>query len=431
MSKVFKVKVRMYSVYTQAIFAPLGFETRLVSPLNAEKWKHLTESQNMNLSFQILVQENGTIIVQTLANGTSVLDEIKTSVMEDAKPIQFNVRDPVISCKYLIHENSMQVLKRFQITLTSYSDFSKIYDLLSILKFKIKYAKPKNIHLASPTQQQFQSPLKTDAPIHSQMRDFTCPESIHTEPATSNLSLEAILNSMVYPTQHKINGKSFPLSQEYHTISELIREPRSFPEAGAFDTPSKINIIKNKDYNNMIELSNAVSVLTPTVECKKTGSRKESFILPTPSQTSQVVSEKIKHVASQMENNDVVPLLKTLENTNENPILLSSLMNLKKPQSDLIGLFPQDRQEKVLPSPMSEAKNAADGTCKKNKDSTEEDKFKKTKKDKDVDRKKEIKNTKKIAEIAICGSPSSLKITKRIIKEKVKDRQFMKWVSTL
>lgn len=129
--------VRIYSKYTEQIPAPLGFDTPSRS-LETSKWQHFP--MNGNLMFSIVKEYDNSYILQILWNEL-ILEFVRVSLMSSDKVIQFTARSPIISCKYVVRENSKVFIRRFQMVLHNDVDFSRVCATLSDLRFVLRSAR--------------------------------------------------------------------------------------------------------------------------------------------------------------------------------------------------------------------------------------------------------------------------------------------------
>lgn len=135
MQELLSIPVRVYYVYSEPIAAPQGFETNM-APLDKNKWKQFGD--NYDIRFQIMIVENKYAMVKVVWNGKDSLEETAVSIMDSERLIQFNVKSPSISCKYIRQMNGSIYLRRFQILLKNDDDFMKISTVLCNLHFVVK-----------------------------------------------------------------------------------------------------------------------------------------------------------------------------------------------------------------------------------------------------------------------------------------------------
>ncbi|CAI4049791.1 hypothetical protein SUVZ_13G2660 [Saccharomyces uvarum] len=132
------VIIKKYSKYTIPSLAPKGFNS-VLDPPHIDKWQHL--SVNCTLQFLVLLEDSGQISLQVILNNSTFLENIRLPLGCNHDSIQFTCKCPIISCKYISEEFGPKVLKRFQINLSNEMDFNRIVISLKNLSFIIKTAK--------------------------------------------------------------------------------------------------------------------------------------------------------------------------------------------------------------------------------------------------------------------------------------------------
>lgn len=133
----FHVPVRFYSTYLESIAAPAGFETQ-AAPLDSNKWQHLPP--NYPIKLRIRLENDSSYSIQVVWN-ERVLDKMKISLGDNRRLVQFTAKSPSISCKYIIWQDSEPFMRRFQITLNGDDDFIKLCTILRELRLVIKPAR--------------------------------------------------------------------------------------------------------------------------------------------------------------------------------------------------------------------------------------------------------------------------------------------------
>lgn len=132
------VIIKKYSKYTIPSLAPKGFNS-VLEPPHIDKWQHL--SVNCTLQFRVLLEDSGQVALQVILNNSTFLEHIRLPLGSNHDLIQFTCKCPIISCKYISEEFGPKVLKRFQINLSNEMDFNRIVISLKNLSFIVKTAK--------------------------------------------------------------------------------------------------------------------------------------------------------------------------------------------------------------------------------------------------------------------------------------------------
>ncbi|QID87271.1 hypothetical protein GRS66_009942 [Saccharomyces pastorianus] len=132
------VIIKKYSRYTIPSLAPKGFSS-VLEPPHIDKWQHL--SVNCTLQFKVLLEDSGQVALQVILNNSTFLEHIRLPLGSNHDSIQFSCKCPIISCKYISEEFGPKVLKRFQINLSNEMDFNRIVISLKNLSFIVKTAK--------------------------------------------------------------------------------------------------------------------------------------------------------------------------------------------------------------------------------------------------------------------------------------------------
>lgn len=122
----------LYSRYSVACPAPQGLESKTdVSQL--EKWEHFTVGSNIT----ILIRFDSNLFSMYVTQGPTVLERIMCRRTDTRRVLQFSVRSPSMSCKYLSIEQSSILIRRFQFTLLE-SDFIRLLTFLQSIDIQIK-----------------------------------------------------------------------------------------------------------------------------------------------------------------------------------------------------------------------------------------------------------------------------------------------------
>ena len=132
------VTIKKYSKYTIPSLAPNGFYSMLEPP-QIDKWQHL--STNCTLQFRVLLMDLGQVVIHIVLNNSTLLENIKLPLGNNQDMIQFSCKCPIISCKYISEEFGPKMLRRFQINLPNEIDFNKTIVSLKNLNFILRTAK--------------------------------------------------------------------------------------------------------------------------------------------------------------------------------------------------------------------------------------------------------------------------------------------------
>lgn len=140
----YSIPIRKYSFYTVHDLAPSGFDIAGRSTM-VEKWQHLSSDGRMSLT---LTNEGGKVVHLTVANVITkeVYERIDFAQIRllfsffQQDPVQFSVKAPSISCKYLFVRDNQILVKRFQLGFYNGMDFVQTSELLQKLGFMVKQA---------------------------------------------------------------------------------------------------------------------------------------------------------------------------------------------------------------------------------------------------------------------------------------------------
>lgn len=132
------VIIKKYSKYTIPSFAPNGFRSMLEPP-QIDKWQHL--STNCTLQFRVLLMDSGQVLIHVVLNNSTLLENIRLPLGDNQDLIQFSCKCPIISCKYISEEFGPRMLRRFQINLPNDVEFNRTIVSLKNLNFVLRTAK--------------------------------------------------------------------------------------------------------------------------------------------------------------------------------------------------------------------------------------------------------------------------------------------------
>ncbi|SMN19184.1 similar to Saccharomyces cerevisiae YMR133W REC114 Protein involved in early stages of meiotic recombination [Maudiozyma saulgeensis] len=135
----FSIPIKTYSKYDGTIIAPYGFNS-LSPQFDNKKWQHF--NHNYQITFLIEIVQEKLISIRTVMGSTTLLDDILTTVDGLNEGIRCSSRCPSLSFKYLKQENRVQVLKRFQLEFNNSTEFSSVKKTLQAIRLNIKEFPP-------------------------------------------------------------------------------------------------------------------------------------------------------------------------------------------------------------------------------------------------------------------------------------------------
>ncbi|CCD26460.1 Rec114p NDAI_0H02860 [Naumovozyma dairenensis CBS 421] len=240
---MFSSPLKLYSKFEEPILAPLGFQTKQ-KPLPLDKWKHHSQtSPELPLTFQLLhfnPNINGishSIVSFRVISGDpvgnfTILEEVCSPIAPlSSQIIQFSAKSPTLSCKYLSNEtNGVVYLRRFQISLEKDVDFARICSILISMQFVMKNGRLSNTALDRSRMIGIaNNPINYSNP-NIEIRNHNKNDSFPQEIQTQNL----------------LNSQMFPFSQlEMQPTQALDYSQSQF----AFNTPALVNS-NNMDVNH-------------------------------------------------------------------------------------------------------------------------------------------------------------------------------------
>ncbi|BAO40086.1 meiotic recombination protein [Kluyveromyces marxianus DMKU3-1042] len=140
----FSIPVRKYSFYTMLELAPQGFDM-VKAPTLMDKWKHVSSEGRIHLMFSNTI-DNRLVMKVVSQPYLQELEVIDFCTLRDSfvgfsqEPFQFSAKAPSISCKYLVRNDDMIVVRRFQLGFHNGVDFVQARDILHKLGFVVKPA---------------------------------------------------------------------------------------------------------------------------------------------------------------------------------------------------------------------------------------------------------------------------------------------------
>ncbi|CCK70477.1 Rec114p KNAG_0E02160 [Huiozyma naganishii CBS 8797] len=200
------VVVKCYSKYGDDVFVTNGFDSKTEQP-KLDKWVHYPLDHMITFSIEVNLKQN-TLLLQTVSDKAGILDYVRLNLTEATQLIQFSMKYPSLSCKYLTTVatgSRMRAVKRFQMVFRDQRDYTVTEKVLGCLKFKIKNAK---FSKAAQTQK---DRLNTSHDTAKELSD--------TQP---NLYLP-FLESQIMPT--------VPPAMVPYSVPEVVPQQKSFVPA--------------------------------------------------------------------------------------------------------------------------------------------------------------------------------------------------------
>lgn len=388
--------VRIYSKYTEQIPAPLGFDTPSRS-LETSKWQHFPVSGN--LVFLILKEYDNSYIVKILRNEI-ILEYMRVSLIGSDKVVQFTARSPIISCKYVVRENSGIFIKRFQIVLHNDEDFARVYAALSDLRFVVRSARV-GIPLDSQVPQSLQT-LKV-GPINHQSSHKKSPKHILSETVPEKIS----------PTSQ---NEELPIDKPYG----LYPSYQSNWEAQVcnFGYLSNTQIaLDDFQQPNLIQTQRGMPTEENDMLCNEIGLRSNLLI---PENRPQPLAETECHEYSNIIQGAIGAAAEKRPLAIEESLTLINKRDencARLTESDISPLRETPSNERTIR--IIDSKNKVD-ISDENSTNPKDFYF-------ESKRKKHMNES--IAKVKKNGSSQNMKISKNLIKQKLQDDNFMQWVA--
>ncbi|CAL9735391.1 hypothetical protein MOSE0_H04830 [Monosporozyma servazzii] len=136
--------IKFFSQYSKDIPITNGVETQMCQ-LDMSKWLHFPTRDKF--MFQLCYYDNQ-LIMTVMGNNVHVLEQFSASKqdieLKRVSHIQFSIKSPTISCKYLKLSNNILVQRRFQMTLENKQDFDNLVHLFTQVNIIVKNAKVLN-----------------------------------------------------------------------------------------------------------------------------------------------------------------------------------------------------------------------------------------------------------------------------------------------
>lgn len=449
MQEPFSLLVKFYSTYSESIPAPSGFATPN-QPLDPNKWEHFPAECTIRLRIGL---ESDNVCNIHVAWEDKTLDTIKISLLDNIRAIQFTARSPSISCKYLIWRASAPFVKRFQITLNSSDDFERLYSVLSALRLFIKPARPimpQSLAFPSGTDHSTTTPQKasqgTSAAKENNKSSFLKNSLLEKkylmqlnefEPdylINSQVATDSLLQTLPTQAQERVRIQELPNWNEFYT-------PTTMASVGIPSSKAINSFIAGNQYQETLR--------TIGQEPERYQAARRSPTKMILNREPETISDDVQLAKSQekalnlSDQSQPVAQLQFLDghaiSQSQTLITQDTATLMREPIDNMIGESPRLN----LPPSTKEIKATMELQCGKRGQINVLDCSNNIREDKNHgsgkrlieanDKNKEQHTAKKATKVRSADSqkaPSSSKVrvSRRQIKEKLKDECFMKWV---
>ncbi|QLQ78078.1 hypothetical protein HG537_0A03250 [Torulaspora globosa] len=442
MQVCFTAPVKFYSTYSELIPAPRGFDTTF-NPLQSDKWQHFPKDFPSNLTLSLGKDKTCHVVVAW--NGRT-METAKINLRDSARTIQFTARCPAISCKHIVVTESGMFVRRFQVSLKSKDDFERLQVILAGLRITVK---PARSQVPAPDQSRLSSNYwgqpnvsvnvlsttesNTLAANHSVPNAF-CDNS----PMDSQYVTGSIEQGFQYPlysqlpsdipwqtqsgsyftkavnpseTQNEaqilLPSQSLPLPNGTTNQTGPIRPIPSNPErpsnCGIQSTAQSIRVSPDKERKVIVELATEENLSTSESTVREDMAPAELF-----TKTKSCLSKENIELSQSCRDQICESRETRRAVTRSQEIAKEHLVNLKSVESNVL-----DNQGNI---------QSKEGTSEKGLKPLIIDKSK-------HNRKNDEKTCSQSPMIQPAATFQKIRISKRTIKEKLKDEYFMKWVS--
>ncbi|AQZ09186.1 REC114 (YMR133W) [Zygosaccharomyces parabailii] len=404
--------VKVYSRYGEHILAPLGLDTPS-RHLEVNKWQHFPSVARIAL----IIMKDGTNVIFKVVWDGALLEYARVDLKSTDSIIQFSAKSPSISCKYML---APRLMKRFQVTFNCESEFMKACSLIASLGVKVKQARPtpsENSRLVpSHCLPLFGGQAPTQTPLQStfsqtSMQDYNFSQSqwAHEVPARPDV-LSLAGRSLQKPSTQVIEfmraEDSFLKPNVITSSTTKASNPEAIPE-----TTANIPILPTVNENT------TNTPIHPTVN-----ERTPTPIAVQPASNS-CTSEKSSLTSSMHMNQHQVSMYslnsKSPTSVEERPIVDAQLKARSHGAKEILdGASRNVEGQRVLKQPDSTVSSLASAVTPHISKALEPASPEKL----DVPKKLHNDENKH-------ATFTELKISKKLIKQKLKDKKFMKWVS--
>lgn len=443
MQSIFSASIKFFSTYSELIPAPRGFESAGAT-LNPHKWQHFpTETASC---FNLDVGKDKTCHINVGWKGQT-METVRINLLNSAQTVQFTARSPAISCKYIVWTEAGMFIRRFQVSLSHDEDFARLQLILSRLKLVVK---PARRPIPAPNQSdshenQFETltghvkpalPLGPNSLAANLGTDVTC---MNNPILDSQFQATAMEQSFQYPLYSQVvteapwqtqSSQSFEKAPNTHVsgaASAYRPSPLSPPILKASETTATFSTSQAVPLNYKLpsvgqiecEIQASISdpfenlVRTPDIVFNsKSGSRQDNTGEPDQDIREQLTTKTEVYGGhngdylsdQQLKKKDTTAKAREEKTSNNDCTTKRSDLskNVLDMKCDIPSLYVSEKKAPKVP---------ATGLSKQKNSKTEE---------KTCDHWPESQSKAQCLKV---------RITKKMIKERLKDEYFMKWVS--
>lgn len=442
MQVCFAAPVKFYSTYSELIPAPRGFATTF-NPLRSDKWQHFPEDFPSNLTLSLGKDKTCHVVVAW--NGRN-METVKVDLLESVRTIQFTARCPAISCKYIVLTESGMFMRRFQVSLNSDDDFERLQVILAGLRITVKPARPQ---IPASDQSKLNGKYYGQPNVSVNRLATTEPNALAANLSAPNAFPDNSLLDSQYVTGTIEQGFQFPLcsqipseipwqTQSGSYFAKAVNPSEAQNEAQTV-LPSQSLLFPN-DTTNEIGMARSMpskSELPADCGTQSTAQSIQVTLDKDAKATVELTSGENLSMSQSTVLNDVAPaelLSKAKSCLRKDNIELpqprcdqaSKLDELRSAVSQSQDIVIED-SIKIKPFEKNVLENqrnipAKEGASEKGPKPFIKDKSK-------YDTKNEEKACSQLPMTQSAATFQKIRISKRTIKEKLKDEYFMKWVS--
>ncbi|CAR25811.1 ZYRO0A08646p [Zygosaccharomyces rouxii] len=393
----FSFPLKFYHAYLENIYAPQGLNASS-RHLEKIKWRRFGPEAQMQFTVR---REGNYTIVKVTRNGQA-LDYALVNSNEGRKLIQFCAKKPSISCKYMISSTHM---RRFQVAFDNDSDFSDATNKIIGLGLIVVRAHmpPVISQSAAPPQCSSQTPLQSMLSLLNQRatNDNAFPQSQLVPDMSMNVweELGPLTRTDAIFTSTREPDSNLVQLQESSSLEKMVSEEgvSGFPR---FNDPIAAPSITT---GNCLAVNPAIEILASQPYVKSTIENKGPKDPPSPPLEDRITLPKglIKLAPAPL------PILPTApaplvqfqvpQSPESAPHASATHSQIPIPASEPHSVHPL--ASAAISPPNQEQNNETNGKLKKTEDN----------------------NTN--------ATLPELKISKKLIKRKLKDKKFLKWVS--
>ena len=433
------VPIKLYSTYSDSINAPNGFDTP-ANQLDKSKWRHF----NQNCFISLVIERFGgnRATLTTISGENVILDILCTIIGNSNNHFKLSCRSPSLSCKYLKQENGCQILRRFQIEFLNNSDFSNTLIILKSLNIPIKEFTPILNHPLPPTNYTFNNhpvPLTRSYPFvenNSTGNDsFIELESQLTssQMGSSNLTRKgSILQDKHVECGKKISTVEALLSDNVNRFQENsennIPNNHNINDIENNESPAKLST--SNDLQRAIDIAPTGNVVSQEIQNSRINKSDLPYQGSSFSYNSVMITDKNRDTPAipQLNNNSI---LKGNSNTTslhyiqpqDQPDSFSG--NMEHKQFEKVNVsqrLPQTSYNRITDSATTIVEKKVDTEITTADQTQTVNEPCKTNSNEGHDKSIDPRNSSKTL------PKTKVKISKRMIRDKLSDRKFMKWV---